>query len=414
MLEPQIPDDEKDRLLALNALGALDTPREERFDRIVRTMKALFDVPIAFIALVDEKRLWLKSNEGLSHDDLPRDTSFCGHCILQKGPLIIPDAKKDIRFLDNPLVDGEPHIRYYAGWPLSAPNGQNIGTLCMVDQKPRDYPDEEQMRIFRDLAAMAEDGLTLTDLAGIQTSLRDTNQALEKRTSFIRKIFGRYMADELVEALLDDPTALAMGGQPRTATVMMTDLRGFTPLTNLLDPKDVVEALNIYFAAMLDIIARHGGTVDNIIGDGLVVLFGVPEKADDDADRAIACAIEMQETMKEVNLALKAHDLPELGVGIGINSGEVVVGNIGSDRFAKFSAIGAPVNIAARVESLSLPGQVLVTEETLRQTKTAIQVDGSLRVKAKGVAGHVLIHDVIAIDSKKSERAEPQQSEADL
>ena len=402
MQEPRLPDDEADRLSALYALNILDTPREERFDRITRVLQELFKVPIAYIALVDENRQWFKSMQGLNTKETPRNASFCGHTVLQNNPLIIPDAKKDIRFRDNPLVTGEPNVRYYAGWPISAPNGQNVGTLCMVDRAPRDYPNEKCIRLFRDLAEMAEDQLMLTDLAGIQTSLREARLELERHSTFIREVFGRYMTDELADELLKDPAALALGGRRRMVTVMMTDLRGFTPVSGRLDPEEVIDALNIYFAAMLDITARHGGTIDNIIGDGLMVLFGVPKQAESDACRAVACAIEMQNAMADVNNSLQARGLPELSIGVGINSGEVVVGNVGSDRYAKFSAIGTPVNIAARLESLSLAGQVLITEETLRQADATIDTVGSLRVKAKGVEGHVMIYDVTAIEGESS------------
>ena len=118
MLEPPLPPDEAMRLAALRSLNILDTPAEERFDRITRLAQRLFDVPIALVSLVDTNRQWFKSCQGLDASETPRSISFCGHAILEDGPLIIEDATKDQRFADNPLVTGPPDIRFYTGQPL--------------------------------------------------------------------------------------------------------------------------------------------------------------------------------------------------------------------------------------------------------------------------------------------------------
>lgn len=399
MKEPHLPEDEDDRLAALYALNILDTPVDERFDRITRTLKQCLDAPIAYIALVDADRQWFKSEIGLGCAQTPRGVSFCGHTILQRKPLVIPDTKKDVRFADNPMVTGEPFARFYAGWPLTAADGQRVGTLCVMDVEPRDTLSKEDMAVFRDLAEMTEDQLTLTDLAGVQARLRETKQVLEKRNVFLRQVFGKYLADEVVDRLLRDPDALALGGEVRDVTIVMADLRGFTALSDQLDAREVVDALNIYFSAVVKAITAHGGIVDNIVGDGIVSLFGVPEPAEDDAVRAVACAIEIQNAMQDVNEALRARGLPSFGVGIGVNSGDVVVGNVGSDQFAKYSAIGSPMNIAARVEGLSLSGQVLITDETMKRAGGLVKTAGTLRVKARGVDPHVLIHDAVGVET---------------
>ncbi len=118
MKAPDIPQDEQARIKALRSLNVLDTPSEERFDRLTRLAKRMFDVPIALVSLVDENRQWFKSCIGLDVSETPRDISFCGHAILGSEVFIIPDTKKDERFTDNPLVLNDPHIRFYAGCPL--------------------------------------------------------------------------------------------------------------------------------------------------------------------------------------------------------------------------------------------------------------------------------------------------------
>ncbi len=134
---PTIPDNESERLEALRRLQVLDTPVEERFDRLTHLAKDLSKVSIALISLVDSERKWFKSKQGLEVCETPRNISFCGHAILKSNILYIPNALEDSRFADNPLVTGAPHIRFYAGAPLSTLEGYRIGNLCIIDDKPR-------------------------------------------------------------------------------------------------------------------------------------------------------------------------------------------------------------------------------------------------------------------------------------
>ena len=153
--KPDIPANEEDRLETLRSLNILDTPAEERFDRLTRMTRRLLDVPVVLVSLVDEDRQWFKSCMGLSDTETSRDVSFCGHAILGEEVFIIPDALEDERFADNPLVVSAPNIRFYAGCPLRAPNGLKMGTLCILDQKPRSISDDD-LESLKDLAAMVE------------------------------------------------------------------------------------------------------------------------------------------------------------------------------------------------------------------------------------------------------------------
>lgn len=153
MLAAPIAANDAERLAALRALLILDTPPEERFDRLVEFAQSEFDVPIALISLVDGERQWFKSNIGLPVCETPRDISFCGHAIHADRPLVVPDATLDPRFADNPLVVGEPRIRFYAGAPLILPGGHAVGTLCLIDRTPRtlDAMDLAILETLRDL-----------------------------------------------------------------------------------------------------------------------------------------------------------------------------------------------------------------------------------------------------------------------
>lgn len=160
MISPPFPPDEAERLAALYELLLLDTPPEKRFDTIVEFAASEFDVPVCLISLIDRDRQWFKARFGMAACSTPRDISFCGHAILQPDIMVVPDAHDDERFADNPLVTHDPHIRFYAGAPLRLPSGHTIGTLCLIDTKPRTL-DQVELNILsslRDLLIMELSG----------------------------------------------------------------------------------------------------------------------------------------------------------------------------------------------------------------------------------------------------------------
>jgi GAF domain-containing protein len=154
MEKPLVPPNENDRLLALRQLLILDTPPEERFDRIAAFAASEFDMPIVLLSLIDEGRQWFKARIGLEACETDRDISFCAHAILQDKIMVVPDVALDERFFDNPLVTGDPHIQFYAGAQLKLPGGEKIGTLCLIDRVPRqlDKIDLAILASLRDLA----------------------------------------------------------------------------------------------------------------------------------------------------------------------------------------------------------------------------------------------------------------------
>lgn len=159
MLAAPIPADDKERLAALRELLILDTPPEERFDKVVRFAAQEFDVPIALISLIDENRQWFKARVGLDACETGRDVSFCGHAILQPDIFVIPDSRADARFADNPLVTDAPYVIFYAGAPLPMPSGHVIGTLCLIDHQPRKL-DATELAIFTSLRDLLVEELT--------------------------------------------------------------------------------------------------------------------------------------------------------------------------------------------------------------------------------------------------------------
>jgi adenylate cyclase len=224
--------------------------------------------------------------------------------------------------------------------------------------------------------------------------LERLNQDLEARNEFIRLTFGRYTSDELVAQLLETSEGLKLGGESRRVTILMSDLRGFTALAERLSPEQIVTLLNTYLGAMAEVIMQYQGLIDEFIGDAILAIFGAPIQREDDATRAVACAIAMQLAMDSVNDQNRRAGLPEIEMGIGINTGEVVVGNIGSAKRAKYGVIGSQVNLTSRIESFTAGGQILISESTREAVGDAFKIDGQMIVEAKGVERPIRIYDV--------------------
>lgn len=241
---PAKPADESTRLDTLRALDILDTLPEERFDRLTRLAKRLFDVPIALVSLVDADRQWFKSCVGLPVSETSRDISFCGHAILGDEILMIPDTLLDERFHDNPLVTGEPNIRFYAGYPLRVPNGSKLGTLCLLDVEPRSLSAEDR-ELLRDLALMAEQ-----ELAAVQLATMDELTMLSNRRGF--------------EALAEHALNVCKR-MDKPATLLFFDLNDFKQVNDRFGHAEGDKALTA-FAELLrnafrgsDVIGRLGG-----------------------------------------------------------------------------------------------------------------------------------------------------------
>jgi len=220
---------------------------------------------------------------------------------------------------------------------------------------------------------------------------------LEKSYTFIRKVFGRYLSDEVVQQILESDDGMQMGGGKQTVTIMMTDLRGFSILSQQLDPQDCVAMLNNYFGVMTPLIQKYNGVIDEFLGDAILAIFGAPVVSDDHAQQAVACAIEMQRAMVEVNHNNLQKGLPTLEMGVAVNTGEVVVGNIGSETRLKYGVVGHHVNLTARIESFTVGGQVMASEYTIAHLESEVSIARSLEVEAKGINEPVTIHEITGI-----------------
>lgn len=224
---------------------------------------------------------------------------------------------------------------------------------------------------------------------------------LAYKAADIRSFFSRYLTDEVVANLLETPDALSLEMQRQNVTILMSDLRGFSNISERLPPEQVASLLNIYFTVMTDIITQYKGTINDFIGDAILVFFGAPTQQQDDAERAVACAVAMQLAMSTVNDQLKQSGLPKIKMGIGINTGEVVVGNIGSQKRAKWTVIGSPINLASRIESYTVGDQILISEETWKEAGTEhVKIIHEKSVQPKGFHQPIPIYEVGGMGGK--------------
>src|SRR5215475_8045418 len=244
---------------------------------------------------------------------------------------------------------------------------------------------------------------------------RAFNEMIEglRQRDFIRSTFGRYVSPEVARELLASPEAQRLGGEKREVTVLMSDLRGYTRFAELGKAENVMAVLNDVLARMTDVIIAHGGTINEFIGDAIFAIFGAPLTYADHAERAAAAAIAMQRTMVDVNEAHAKLGLPRFEMGIGISTGEAVVGNIGSEQRAKYAVVGAAVNLAARVEGCTVGGQILLSPHTYARVRDIAEVGVPVPVEVKGIAEPLLLYELRGLSGRFPQRLPDVSMDAD-
>jgi adenylate cyclase len=226
-------------------------------------------------------------------------------------------------------------------------------------------------------SAFKPDDLELISAVAAQTAIAVENVRAHERLAkeeVARANYSRFLPEYVVKQMLENPESFKLGGVLQTITVLFADIRGFTRISEHASPEKIVQLLNRYFSAMTDIIFAHGGTLDKYLGDGLMALFGAPTVTPKDAANAIAAAVAMQRRMLSINDELREEGFPEVGIGIGLHTGEVTVGYIGSERRSEYTAIGDAVNTASRLESNAKAGEILVSEVTAKAAHSRYQL----------------------------------------
>ena len=259
------------------------------------------------------------------------------------------------------------------------------------------YIDGEESKgiiaVFSDISEMTE----LRDAVKSMKKIKALNDKLELRNKLLSETFGRFLSDDIVKTLLDTPDGLKLGGEKRTLTILMSDIRGFTALSERMDPSDLIALLNHYLEEMTEPIQKHGGTIIEFIGDGILAIYGAPDYYPDHATRAVASAVEMQSKMNDVNKWNEKKGYPPLEMGIGVNTGEVIVGNIGSEKRTKYGVAGPAVNLCGRIESYTTGGQILIPESTKDMIEADLEIVKEMTVYPKGANKELFLWQVTGI-----------------
>lgn len=218
-------------------------------------------------------------------------------------------------------------------------------------------------------AAFKPDDLELISAVAAQTAIAVENARAHERLAreeVARANYSRFLPEYVVKQMLENPESFKLGGTSQNITILFADIRGFTRISEHAPPEKIVSLLNRYFSAMTEIIFAHGGTLDKYLGDGLMALFGAPTATPDDASNALNAAVAMQRRLLGINRELRDEGFPEIGVGMGLHTGEAIIGYIGSDRRSEYTAIGDTVNTSSRLESNARGGEILISDATAK------------------------------------------------
>ncbi len=387
------PEEDDARVKATRDLRVLDTPPEERFDRIVRLAAAVFETPIAYVALVDSGRQWFKAKVGLAADQTPRATSFCGHAILREEALVVPDAREDPRFKGNPMVTGYPFLRFYAGHPLVSA-GRKVGTLCLADLRPRAL-DARQIEILGLMAKMVEREFTLSHTLESQSAALEAAECAAKNQRELEQAVQRLesskrRSDELLLNILPRRVAeeLTASGSVQAvhyecASVMFADFSGFTTMSAQVCPRELVRELNLCFCRFDEIAARNGVEKLKTIGDGYVALAGILDHGPEAHLGLLRTAREIRDFVTDRAAGFRLRGAAYCDIRIGLHAGPLVTGVAGFRKFA-YDAWGDTMNTAARIESAGAGGKINASRAFVDLIRDHAAIDPRGEVAIKG------------------------------
>ncbi|MGQ7847267.1 AAA family ATPase [Granulosicoccus sp. 3-233] len=307
--------------------------------------------------------------------------------------VVVADAQIDERFMADSYVQRKGSRSLLCQPILS--QGKLLGLVYLENELISSAFTPERTRLLSLLSGQIAISINNAELVeNLEVKVRERTRQLELHSRFIEQTFGRYLSTEIADSLLKSTDGPDFSGRKTTVTVLMSDLRGFSTFSDSLDPETIVKLLNNYLSEMTTVIQKYNGTIDEFIGDAILVIFGAPFQRADDAERAVACALKMQLMMARVNAWNVLNGLPELEMGIGINTGEVVAGNIGSRKRAKYGVVGSNVNMAGRIEGHTVGGQVLISKSTRDAVQSPLQLVDIGSVEPKGATNPVQLFDV--------------------
>lgn len=240
--------------------------------------------------------------------------------------------------------------------------------------------------------------------------IKALSEDAKRRNKLLLNLFGRYVTEDVARNLVSSPRASKIGSELQEVTLLFADIRGFSDLSERLAPEKVVTMLNNFYDVMFGVVEKYHGTIDKLMGDEVLVTFGVPRTRDNDTERALACALAMQLAVEQVNERNAEQRLPAIRVGIGVNTGEVMVGNVGSEKHASYSVIGKEVNLTASIEAQAEGGEILISESTFMGGGLKVWVDGKRELHPKGFAHGVMVYRLTGMDGKYQLSLDPDEA----
>lgn len=413
-----IPNNEPERLSALDRYKILDTPREASYDELSELAAQICDSPIGYIKFVDRTRGWFKSHCGFPPDltEVPREISVCATTVCQADLLVVPDLASDARFRDLPYVKGEPGFRFYGGMPLINPQGFAVGTICVMDFKPKElsFKQKEALRtLAHQVVAHLELRRSFLDLSRTLADFKRAGEQAEKE---------RAKADALLLNILPGPIAQELKDrghvEPRyyqTATLLFTDFQGFTRLASDIEPGALIGTLDAHFTAFDEIAERNRLETLKTIGDSYMCVGGAPNINRTHAFDGCLAALHMRLHVARTNRSREMALLPPWEVRIGVHTGPVIAGVVGKRKFS-YDVWGDTVNIAARLETASEPGRINISDGTYHRVSHLFDCEprGTIEVKNRGAVEMYFLNRIkkeFAVDSEGSVPNEKFQAE---
>lgn len=365
--------------------GNLDLHRvlDEVLERIFEVMKA--DRGVIF--LLDPKdgkliRAAQKARGQKVTGDIPVSHTILNHVLKTQCSVLTTDAMKD----------------FAEGASILMQNIQSAACVPMICRKK--VLGILQVESTQHIQAFSRDDLQLLTGIGGQAAIAIENAGLLRKAeeeAEIRTNLQRYLAPQIAQQVIEKKISLSLGGQQQKITILFSDMRGFTRMTEEVGASEIVRTLNEYFERMVQVIFRNQGTLDKFVGDAIMALWGVPIESPDDAYHAVRSAVEMQRELFMLNLWRRQSNQRPLYMGIGLNSGEAVVGNMGASNMMQYTAMGSAVNQASRIESKTTAGQVLITQSTKELVERLVRMRDMPAVELKGIKGQVPIWTVTGL-----------------
>tara|TARA_A100001037_G_C15142381_1_gene634455 strand:- start:1467 stop:2660 length:1194 start_codon:yes stop_codon:yes gene_type:complete len=383
-----VPENESLRLATLSSYDVLDTAPEVSFDEITELAAEILQCPVSFIEFMDADRQWFKSKYGLPDDyaETPRDIAICNTVICQGDLLYVPDLSDDDRFKNNPLVESEPNIRFYAGAPLITPNGQAIGTICSVDFEKRDLSINQRealRKLSKQVMAQLELRRTLIDVNRLVEEQKELSQRVNREKENAELLLSRMLPDEIAKELRNNDRV-----EPKyidECSILFTDFVGFTKLTETLAPKTLIDLLHQIFCQFDKICKKYEIEKIKTIGDSYMCVSGITKNKKDHTHRICSAACEMVDFLNKANVQRSKLKMPTWEMRLGIHTGPIICGVVGEDKFT-FDVWGDSVNTASLMEQNGMPGKVNISESTYFRVNKEFKCDerGEIITTKKG------------------------------